>query len=291
MRLRNTILAVLAALLLGACGTASTSTNEVGLHYGGGIREEKSFKGIVDPGATNAFVGFGDHVYTYPVDQRTYRFNEDGSAGIVAPTKDGTKVVMQGIITFKLCGGDPDNSDCLTEFHERIGLKKQAWDDDGWNKMLAEFFAPVKNTAGDRSTREFTIDDLRKDGAKIQALNTAMADRFEATLKDTLGGSYFEIDAVNVESIDPASPEVQAQYDQLAAAQLQRQTELEKIAIRQQQADADVALRAKEAESLRILLGMLPPEQVVYYLAIQAALQGKQVPMTFVPAGAQVAAR
>ncbi|HEY3015381.1 MAG TPA: band 7 protein, partial [Nocardioides sp.] len=51
---------------------ANTDANRIGLHYGGGIIEDKKFKSVIEPGSTNKLIGPGDTVYTYPIDQRSY---------------------------------------------------------------------------------------------------------------------------------------------------------------------------------------------------------------------------
>lgn len=51
---------------------ASTEANKIGLHYGGGVVEDKKFKSIIPPGSTNKLIGPGDTIYSYPIDQRSY---------------------------------------------------------------------------------------------------------------------------------------------------------------------------------------------------------------------------
>ena len=58
---------------------ADTDANKIGLHYGGGVVEDKTFKSIVPPGSTNKLIGPGDTVYAYPIDQRSYIIGGDGA--------------------------------------------------------------------------------------------------------------------------------------------------------------------------------------------------------------------
>ncbi len=67
----------------------STDANRIGLHYGGGVIEDKKFKSIMPPGATNKLIGPGDTVYSYPIDQRSYII---GGAG--ADTEDADEVTV-----------------------------------------------------------------------------------------------------------------------------------------------------------------------------------------------------
>jgi hypothetical protein len=62
---------LLIAVALAGCGTLDSGVEDLTLRYGGGITEEKAYKGMVEPGTTNQFVfgsGTGDDLYHY---QRT----------------------------------------------------------------------------------------------------------------------------------------------------------------------------------------------------------------------------
>ena len=61
------VVAVILLIFLGyVFNFADTDANRIGLHYGGGIIEDKKFKSIIAPGSTNEMIGPGDTVYTYP---------------------------------------------------------------------------------------------------------------------------------------------------------------------------------------------------------------------------------
>ena len=52
-------------------GYDSTEINEIGLIYEGGVIQDKVYKGLLEPGATNNRVGLGSTVYRYRIDQRS----------------------------------------------------------------------------------------------------------------------------------------------------------------------------------------------------------------------------
>lgn len=114
---------VLSILLLGGC--ASTAANEVGLSYGGGIFENKRYQKIIEPGATNTFVGVMDPNYNYRIDQRSW-IGRDCSEPDCADrpavefvSKDGIRMKAPVDIYFTL----RQDEETLRRFHEEIGLK------------------------------------------------------------------------------------------------------------------------------------------------------------------------
>lgn len=241
---------LLFAVLLTGCSVASTQVNEIGLEYSGGFLEDKAFVRLVQPGATNQGKGWGNEVYRYPNDQRNYRFSADGladvAAAIVVPSREGTRVVIEGIISFKLCispfnnptaveddwGGDGDAyANCLRAFHENIGLKTQAWTFEGWNAMLQEFLRPAINVSVTRSSRSFTIDELLATEA-LDRFNTQIGDTLPAELASKMNGNFFYISDVSFEEIAPEAATVQAEYDERAAARLDVATERERGELR-----------------------------------------------------------
>lgn len=251
---RHVMALVLLAAMLTGCSLASTEVNEIGLEYAGGLTEDKVFVRLVQPGATNQGKGFGNEVYRYPNDQRNYRFSSDGladvAAAIVVPSREGTRVVIEGIISFKLCiapfndptavvddwGGTDSEAyaNCLKAFHENIGLKTDAWTLEGWTAMLQEFLRPAINVSVTRSSRSFTIDELLATEA-LDRFNTQIADTLPAELASKMNGEFFYISDVSFEEIAPEAVTVQAEYDERAAARLDVATERERGSLREVQ--------------------------------------------------------
>ena len=63
---------ILFSIIASNSGYDSTEINEIGLIYEGGVVQDKSYKGLLDPGSTNNRVGLGSTVYRYRIDQRSW---------------------------------------------------------------------------------------------------------------------------------------------------------------------------------------------------------------------------
>lgn len=240
------------ALGLAACGFTSSQVNEIGLHYSGGVIEDKTFQQLIDPGATNKQTGFGDIVYYYPNDQRTYRFSRDGgdvAAAITAPTIEGTRVVLEGIITFRLCQpteadtegfsndwGEDGYQACLTSFHENIGLKTSAYEGPGWTAMLTEFLRPAIEISVNRSTRSLTVDELLTTES-LDSLNSEIRRNLPNEVTANMDGNFLYFSSVSFEQVEPENPDVQAAYDERAAARLEVAAERERGSLRDVQGE------------------------------------------------------
>jgi hypothetical protein len=130
----RSILLMLAAVALAGCGTLDSGVEDLTLRYGGGITEEKAYKGMIEPGTTNQFVfgsGTGDDLYHYPRTQRSWIAGE--TEGVDRPpvevvTADGVRMKVDYALYFRL---NPQE-EVLRRFHEDIGLKEGAWTEEGW---------------------------------------------------------------------------------------------------------------------------------------------------------------
>jgi hypothetical protein len=261
------ILALLSLLALGACGLEGSQVNQIGLTYSGGIIEDKEFKGLLEPGATNTATGFGSTTYFYPNDQRTYKFSREGggdvAAAIVSPTSEGTRVVLEGIITFRVCqptetdqegftndwGTEGGYAACLRSFHENIGLKTAAYSGNaGWDAMLTEFLRPAIEISVNRSTRSYTVDQVLTTET-LDALNDEIRRTLPAEVTANMDGNFFYFSSVSFEQIEPESPSVQAAYDERAAARLEVAAERERG-----------ELRDVQGENLELLRGIFEDE-------------------------------
>lgn len=277
-------LLVLLLVSMTGCSVVSTQVNEIGLEYSGGFTEDKAFVRLVPPGATANGKGWGNEVYLYPNDQRNYRFSSDGladiAAAIVVPSREGTRVIIEGIISFKLCiapvndptaveddWGDNAYANCLRTFHENIGLKTQAFTFEGWRAMLQEFLRPAINVSVTRSSRSFTIDELLATEA-LDRFNTQIADTLPAELASKMNGNFFYISDVSFEEIAPEAVTVQSEYDERAAARLDVATERER---------GD--LRSVQEENLQRLRSIFSDEgQLNCYLQIELGRELGQMP-------------
>jgi hypothetical protein len=183
---------VLVIILFSIFNFASTDTNRIGLHYGGGIVEAKKFKSIIPPGSTNKMIGPGDTLYTYPIDQRSYIIGGDGADTdaadeVTVVSKDNVRLGVRVQVYFTL----NRTQDVLKSFHERIGLKTEAYTDAGWDDMLKSYFRPQIDRALSAVATDYNWAELYNNEAKKSAFQTAAAKEFTRLLPAAVGGDYF----------------------------------------------------------------------------------------------------
>ena len=73
---------------------------------------------------------------------------------MVAPTSDRVTVSYQVAVYYKL------NTDELRAFHEQLGLRYQAYTDDGWDALIADTLRQQIEAALQEETRRHTVADL-----------------------------------------------------------------------------------------------------------------------------------
>jgi len=171
---------------------ANTATNEIGLHYGGGIIEDRKFKSIIAPGSTNKRIGPGDTFYVYPIDQRSYIIGGAGADSsaedeVTVVSKDNVRLGVRVQVYFTL-NRDPA---VLQNFHERIGLKTEAYTDSGWLAMLQAYFRPQIDRALAAVATNYAWAELYNNEAKKAQFQTAAAKEFTRLLPAAVGGDYF----------------------------------------------------------------------------------------------------
>lgn len=192
MRRLSALLALVAFGLTG-CGTINTDVQDLTLRYGGGLTEEKVYKGMVPAGTTSDFVfgtGAGDSLYRYPRTQRSWIAGEGPGADrkpVEIITSDGVRMKVDYALYFRL---NPTEA-ILRRFHEDIGLKEGAWRDDGWDHMLVTYFdAPITRQL-EAIGLNFTADELRSDNAQRREFANAIADNATTEIQRVVGGQYF----------------------------------------------------------------------------------------------------
>jgi hypothetical protein len=187
------ILAVIAIIVLfNIFNFADTDANKIGLHYGGGVIEDKKFKSIIPPGSTNKLIGPGDTVYDYPIDQRSYIIGGDGADTdaadeVTVVSKDNVRLGVRVQVYFTL----NRDKDVIKSFHERIGLKTEAYEPDGWTDMLQSYFRPQIDRALAAVATNYNWAELYNNEAKKSAFQTAAAREFTRLLPAAVGGDYF----------------------------------------------------------------------------------------------------
>ncbi len=171
---------------------ANTDANRIGLHYGGGVIEDKKFKSVVPPGSTNKLIGPGDTLYTYPIDQRSYIIGGDGADTdaadeVTVVSKDNVRLGVRVQVYFTL----NRNKDVLKSFHERIGLKTEAYEESGWNDMLQSYFRPQIDRALSAVATNYGWAELYNNEKMKSAFQSAAAKEFTRLLPAAVGGDYF----------------------------------------------------------------------------------------------------
>jgi uncharacterized membrane protein YqiK len=171
---------------------ASTDTNRIGLHYGGGVVEAKKFKSIIPPGSTNKLIGPGDTLYTYPIDQRSYIIggdaaDTDAADEVTVVSKDNVRLGVRVQVYFTL----NRDKDVIKSFHERIGLKTEAYEESGWNDMLQSYFRPQIDRALAAVATNYGWAELYNNESKKATFQTAAAQEFTRLLPAAVGGDYF----------------------------------------------------------------------------------------------------
>jgi len=187
------VVAVILLLLLAwIFNFADTQANRVGLQYGGGVVEDKKFKNVIAAGTTNTLIGPGDTVYTYPIDQRSYIIGGEGADTssedeVTVVSKDNVRLGVRVQVYFTL----NQKQETLRQFHERIGLKTQAYEDEGWSLMLKDYFRPQIDRALAAVGTQYNWVELYNNEAKKVEFQSKAATAFTRLLPDAVGGDYF----------------------------------------------------------------------------------------------------
>lgn len=183
---------VLLIILFNLFNFASTDANRIGLHYGGGVIEDKKFKSIIPPGSTNKLVGPGDQIYSYPIDQRSYIIGGAGADTenadeVTVVSKDNVRLGVRVQVYFTL----NRKPEVIQLFHERIGLKTEAYENAGWNAMLQSYFRPQIDRALAAVGTNYNWAELYNNEKKKADFQTAAAKEFTRLLPAAVGGDYF----------------------------------------------------------------------------------------------------
>ena len=171
-----------------------TPADQIALSYGGGMFEGAQYQKIVQPGSGIVANGFFDKWYQYPTTQRdvtiaTDEAEESKDYGmpdvIVARTKDGVACNVQLAVTFKI------NTNNIRDFHETIGLKSNAWTEQGWGKMLQKNFLPPLEGAVQEQCRNFTSNEIAKSPEVLSQVSNGVGTGLKNTINGLLGGDNF----------------------------------------------------------------------------------------------------
>ncbi|MFI6317329.1 SPFH domain-containing protein [Nonomuraea sp. NPDC050556] len=256
MNRKLTPVALLAvALTATACTITTPEPDQVGIVYDAGTFSSTTFQNCINPGQQD-ISGPGDAAYTYPAGQRTFEFADKPDAEakpLTVVSKDNLEMTVSGVATFSLA------TDCKTlqQFHEQIGLKFKAYDDEGWRKLLGVYIGQPLDRAMDAAAKEYGWKDLFSNPAIKQQWEQSVAKYAAQFIQEQGGAGFFTKFAVTLQQPQPP----QGVRDALAAAQQ---------AIEENAAQKNKNEKAKtELESIRALVDVLGAEGYVLYKAIQ----------------------
>lgn len=171
---------------------AKVPADQIGLSYGGGPFEGAQFQGIHEPSSSIFFNGWADKLYKYPVTQRNYIISSRASEGdlgvpdkVIAASQDSVEVHFEVATYFKL------NTNEIRKFHEQIGLKYDAWTEDGWMDMLNASFRQQIENALQTEARAHPVADLYSNQDVLQAIQTNVGRDLKTRVEEVLGDEYF----------------------------------------------------------------------------------------------------
>lgn len=263
------ILAGATALALTGCSIVSTDPAEQALRYSDPMFGAKEFEEHFGP--SDYSMASPMHAsYVYPAGQRIYAFlPEGGDTSIISPTtKDGVTLQVAGTVRFALTD-DPEE---LRQFHEKIGLRMNAYEDEGWREFLRVYLrAPIERALNDATQgREWSA--IYTDPGVKGEWEREVADLLPRYVEQAIGGDY--IGGFQVTLQKPILPEdlENALKDAEVAAQQARA---------QEQRNDQVT---SELDSIRELVAVLGPEGYNVYQAIKDG----RIQVLPIPAGTDI---
>ena len=276
-KLKLTALAT-AAIFAAGC-SASVAPDSKGLEYNAGPFSSTAYDNC---STGRVWHGPGDKVFVYPVGQRTYRFGAKkgtDSEAMKVVSKDNLELTVEGVATFSL----NDACKVLRKFHEEIGLKYKAHEDEGWADMLDVYIGAPLDRALDQVSKEYSWTDLYSNPEVKKEWETAVGTAVAEQVNATAGDKYFcrpdfsgsgECGSFLLTLQQPVPPE--NVRTSLAAAQQAIQDD-------KTQTNRNKQIKT-ELESMKELVKVLGPDAYVIWKAIQ---DGK-ITIVPVPAGSGI---
>lgn len=282
---KKTILWVLAlAVFTTACGMADTAINEVGLIYEGGLTQDKTYKGLLLPGATNNSIGMGSEVYRYPNDQRSWVSGQDAPA-VTVVSNDEVNLSVPYQLYFTL----NTDEETLREFHEKIGVKVKAYKSEGWTQMLNTYFAPQVDRAMDEAALKFDWRELRSNEETRIKFQREVVVSLKRKINEVVGGNYFCGPNYNGPGTDCGDFTFTVGKPEPVNPDLVKSIEQEQINDTQVAAQVAANRRIdKELEALEKQVALFGPEVYAWLQAIEASKAAGVAPPPFFPAGLDI---
>lgn len=261
-------LIALLVLVLAGCASTTTQPDQRALHYDAGpIAGAPDFETCFGP-AERSIDDIGDQHYTYPYGQRTFDFSNGKTADsgpITVVSRDNVTMTVTGVATFAL------NPDCetLREFHERIGLKYEAWTQEGWDELLSVYLKQPMDKAMDAVSKKYGYRELYSDPEVKEQWEAEVGRLVAAEVEALTGDPYFcnpDFRAAEGQSCGDLQVTIQTP---IPPENIVNALTAEQEAVAQNEAQKQKnATVQTELESIRALVAVLGPEGYVLYRAV-----------------------
>lgn len=241
-------------LFLTGCGVTSTAPDEQEIRYSNPMLGAKEFKECYGASAFDTYTLMND-AYTYPAGQRVYAFQYEGGDGgtFNVPTKDGVSLTVSGAVRFQLT----NDCEAFKQFHERVGLKMKAYEEDGWREFLKVYINAPINRALTDATQGMSWQAIYSDPKAKSDWERKVTELLPKYIEQAAGGDYLTNIEVTLQK--PKLPE-----------DLEKSLEAAQVAVQREKAqEAQNDQVRTEIESIRELVAVLGVEGYNVYQAIK----------------------
>ena len=199
---------------------------------------------------------FNDN-YEYPITVRSYIVSLSkgegdvaGADSITAVTNDNVQVEWQVNTYFKL-NTEPKT---LVEFQNNVGFKYKSWEDEGWERMLKDYFRPQIESSLQAATRQYSVEELYSSQKALAEIQKSVSTGLKENINSALGGEYFcgpehKIESDVCNDFDfriPKKPNIPAEI--VSAFENNKES-----AVLVQTKKNEVAQKQQEAEGIKVL--------------------------------------
>ena len=182
------LVAIVTIGLLTTVTYESVPPDKIGLHYTGGPIDGTHFVEVVQPGTGARVYGLLENMYLIPATQRNYiiskRADEGDQGGtdfISAPSKDRVGFTFEASVYFVV----NTKASVLRQFFEEVCLHDACYTDDGWNRMLAQYFRKPLELAIAQEAKKYDQADLYSNPKTLTDMNESVS----ASLADDINSS------------------------------------------------------------------------------------------------------
>ena len=263
--------------------SAKVPISERGLAYSGGPFDDNRFIANLEPGAKRKLIAshpldWLQRSYGYPETQRDYiissKSNEGDEIGvdfIKYPSSDSVMMTFNIALYF-----DPNwtapakgyRGGMIQKFHERIGIKYDAWTDEGWKNMLRAKFRKQIENALQKQAAQYTAEEIYTTG-KFEIEKNIGRD-IDDRIERVLGDKYFKDFRLRITKAEPPKA-VKNAYNKKKAAEVGIEEQKALVEQANQQAKAAEKLdqvgsnyvTIKAIESGNVQFMVIPSEQPI----------------------------